>query len=461
MANFKPIKCTEAQMNSKAKIEGQIFFTTDTNKIYLDKSSSLREEYCSMLSQCVSATLTNISTQYKFILNDNGYFINNNAKQGANNSYVLGRVKFYAKNTGTILLSYRSYGESGYDYGIFGQLDQTLSESYTDDGTSGSTKVLVNCKGGASSEYKQITYNITTIGEHFFDVKYRKDSSSDSNDDTLQFQLMSSDVIDNIILKDDNNDSTTEEEKDYKIFIWDGQSNTNNSSNIALWQKIYDNAKNSTSIIFIKKSISDITSVDSITLCGMISNISLQSNGSYTIKFDPILNYDGSQGRLKYRQYFVNISSNSSSKISTVSGLQSNNGDLISLKPVSITNYSSGKATWTAFTTYVPTGYKIYSYQLSDTLYNKILNGNVLIIQLMKALSGSCYSSIFYGGSFGNQTPGQYSDPYGDLICCVSDPGTSNIYSIGITINSTSKLLYLHVPTNIDNSDHQIFINVI
>lgn len=46
MAQFKPIKCTEAQMNSKAKSEGQLFFCTDTNKIYLDETSSLREEYC-------------------------------------------------------------------------------------------------------------------------------------------------------------------------------------------------------------------------------------------------------------------------------------------------------------------------------------------------------------------------------------------------------------------------------
>lgn len=152
---------------------------------------------------CTPATLTNISTDYKFVLNEKGYFVNNNAKKSANNSYVLGRVKFYAKNPGTILLSYRCYAESTYDYGIFGQLDQALSESNTDDGSSESTKVLLSCKGAQSTEYKTISYNITTSGEHFFDVKYRKDSSTDSGDDTFQFQLMSSNVIGSIISEED------------------------------------------------------------------------------------------------------------------------------------------------------------------------------------------------------------------------------------------------------------------
>lgn len=42
MAEFKPIKCTKAQMDAKAKSEGQLFFCTDTGHIYLDISSSNR-----------------------------------------------------------------------------------------------------------------------------------------------------------------------------------------------------------------------------------------------------------------------------------------------------------------------------------------------------------------------------------------------------------------------------------
>lgn len=42
MAEFKPIKCTKAQMDAKAKSEGQLFFCTDTGHIYLDTSSSNR-----------------------------------------------------------------------------------------------------------------------------------------------------------------------------------------------------------------------------------------------------------------------------------------------------------------------------------------------------------------------------------------------------------------------------------
>ena len=45
MAQFKPIKCTEIQMNSKAKSEGQLFFTIDTKKIFLDIDSETRIEF--------------------------------------------------------------------------------------------------------------------------------------------------------------------------------------------------------------------------------------------------------------------------------------------------------------------------------------------------------------------------------------------------------------------------------
>ena len=44
MAQFIPIKCTEAKMNSTTKKEGQIFFVTDTKKIYIDTSSTTRVE---------------------------------------------------------------------------------------------------------------------------------------------------------------------------------------------------------------------------------------------------------------------------------------------------------------------------------------------------------------------------------------------------------------------------------
>lgn len=71
MAQFKPIKCTEAQMNSKAKSEGQLFFTTDTNKIYLDKSPLLREEYCKASGDSISG-LSNISIKQFNWINNSG-----------------------------------------------------------------------------------------------------------------------------------------------------------------------------------------------------------------------------------------------------------------------------------------------------------------------------------------------------------------------------------------------------
>lgn len=44
MALFKPYKCTETQMKSLPVVDGQVIFTTDTNKIYMD-DGGVRKAY--------------------------------------------------------------------------------------------------------------------------------------------------------------------------------------------------------------------------------------------------------------------------------------------------------------------------------------------------------------------------------------------------------------------------------
>ena len=90
-----------------------------------------------------------------------------------------------------MVIDYISNGESAHDYGIFGNIDQTLNNSNTDDGATGSTKVKHNCKNEASSIVKTITYTNITVGLHFIDIKYIKDGSVDTTPDTLQFKLNS------------------------------------------------------------------------------------------------------------------------------------------------------------------------------------------------------------------------------------------------------------------------------
>lgn len=98
MAQFKPIKCTEAQMNSKAKREGQLFFCTDTNKIYLDESSSLREEYC----KASESSGTSSKITYK-LLSPSNLTMSYNFWNGDSNN--LGKyIQFNEIPTGTIML---------------------------------------------------------------------------------------------------------------------------------------------------------------------------------------------------------------------------------------------------------------------------------------------------------------------------------------------------------------------
>ena len=130
-------------------------------------------------------TVTTMGT-YGFQLNANGFYESQN--KGIQNSAAVCKVTFNNIMPLELPITYISEGESSCDYGIFSKLDQTLSTSNTDDGSTGSTKVLKNCKGEPSSSPKTIVYNIPA-GEHFFYAKFRKDVSVNSGLDSLQFKF--------------------------------------------------------------------------------------------------------------------------------------------------------------------------------------------------------------------------------------------------------------------------------
>ena len=134
----------------------------------------------------VTPVITNISTKYGFALNANGYYESTN--KGKSSSWALCKVTINALVAFTLTIPYISSGENSYDYGIFGQLDTELANSYTDDGITGSTKVKLNCKGQSSTDVKEVTYDIPA-GEHFIEIKYRKDSSGNQGNDSLQFKV--------------------------------------------------------------------------------------------------------------------------------------------------------------------------------------------------------------------------------------------------------------------------------
>ena len=122
---------------------------------------------------------------YPFELNTNGYYESTN--KGHDSSYSYATLNY--EGFENLVLECINSGESNYDYGIISQPDVLLSESYEDDGATGSTKVFKNFKGESSTNPVQLT--IPSDGEsHFITIKFRKDSSQAQGNDSLQFKVI-------------------------------------------------------------------------------------------------------------------------------------------------------------------------------------------------------------------------------------------------------------------------------
>ena len=122
---------------------------------------------------------------YPFELNTNGYYESTN--KGHDSSYSYATLNYSGYDT--LVLECINSGESNYDYGIISQPDVQLSESYEDDGATGSTKVFKSFKGESSTNPVQLTIP-SDEGSHFITIKFRKDSSQAQGNDSLQFKVI-------------------------------------------------------------------------------------------------------------------------------------------------------------------------------------------------------------------------------------------------------------------------------
>ena len=121
---------------------------------------------------------------YGFNLNSStGYYVSTNA--GQSNSAAVARVTFNLPVRCLITIQYINYAEATYDYGIFGNIDTALSTEYTADNKA--YKILSSSSDNTSTP-QTLTYEIES-GEHFIDVKYRKDGNTNTNNDNLQFKI--------------------------------------------------------------------------------------------------------------------------------------------------------------------------------------------------------------------------------------------------------------------------------
>ena len=120
---------------------------------------------------------------YKFVYNSSsGYYVSNN--KGYNNTFAYAKVTIDSEVSYNLQVQFISYGESGYDYEVISNLDVELSHSNTVDTTG------VKSSKTSSSAVKTLDYGTVSSGTHFITLKYRKDGSQSSGNDTLQFKII-------------------------------------------------------------------------------------------------------------------------------------------------------------------------------------------------------------------------------------------------------------------------------
>lgn len=151
---------------------------TDNGK---DISSQLTQIGGGTLPEATVSTPSGAS--YSFNYNSStGYYVSTN--NGIANSASVARITFTLPVRCIITFQYINYAEATYDYAIFGNIDVALGTTYTTD-----TNIKLACSTSAynKNEVQTLTYEMEA-GTHFIDVKYRKDTATDSYNDNLQFK---------------------------------------------------------------------------------------------------------------------------------------------------------------------------------------------------------------------------------------------------------------------------------
>lgn len=118
---------------------------------------------------------------YGFALNGD-YYVSQN--KGKNLSAALCKVVITSTYGCTATFNCINSAEANFDFGMLSTLDKTLATSATVD----STNVYKSFKGLSMTTVQTVTYTIPA-GSHFVYVKFYKDTSSNSGNDTLQFNV--------------------------------------------------------------------------------------------------------------------------------------------------------------------------------------------------------------------------------------------------------------------------------
>ena len=117
---------------------------------------------------------------YGFALNTNGYYESQN--KGKSNSAAVCKIAITVAMEMAMSLDIINSGESNYDYGLLGAVDQVLTTTSTAD-----SGVAWSGKGKSSTSVVNVPFTIPA-GTHYIYAKFIKDGSGDQGNDSLQFK---------------------------------------------------------------------------------------------------------------------------------------------------------------------------------------------------------------------------------------------------------------------------------
>ena len=118
---------------------------------------------------------------YPFTLNSDGYYESTNKGQPRSFSYC--KMWFWSDGTTPLTVQCINSGESNLDYGLLSNIDTDLQLN-----NSGDSSAFKSFKGQSSLDAQIVTYDIVPIGLHYITVKFIKDGSSNSGNDSLQIK---------------------------------------------------------------------------------------------------------------------------------------------------------------------------------------------------------------------------------------------------------------------------------
>lgn len=143
-------------------------------------------------AKSITASVSTVSgASYGFKKNSNGYFESQNI--GLHNTAALCKLTITVIGSYNVSLDCINYAESIFDFGLISTKNSTLTTSNTED-----SNVLKSFKGSSQSGVQNVSLGTLKDETATFYIKFRKDSSGNNYNDSLQWKLKADGNIVNI-----------------------------------------------------------------------------------------------------------------------------------------------------------------------------------------------------------------------------------------------------------------------